>query len=169
MLPLGRWRNSLQQEDIGLPHLKITDRLSMVGFELTASWQSSRKVNMDEVQSRVQTCISSWKSGKFMPLVCRPFSLNTYCLSKVWFRTSSVDMRAGDITAITSKIKSYCYQDLYQKPSEVLLYRGVDEGGLGLHHLKSKALANLISTFIQTAKTQIFKALSFIHGCTAIM
>jgi hypothetical protein len=54
VLPLGRWRNSLQQEDIGLPHLKITDRLSMVGVELTASWQSTRKVNMDEVQTRFQ-------------------------------------------------------------------------------------------------------------------
>ena len=99
-----------------------------------------------------------------MPLVCRPFSLNTYCLSKVWFRTGSVDMRAGDITAITSKIKSYCYQNLYQKPSEVLLYRGVDEGGLGLHHLKSKALANLISTFIQTAKNTNFQS-SLFHSC----
>ena len=125
VLPLGRWRNSLQQEDIRYPHLKLTDSLSMVGVELTASWQTTRKLNMDEVQSRVQKCVASWKSGKFMPLVCRPFSLNTYCLSKVWFRTSSVDLRAGDVTAITSRVKSYCYQDLYQKPSEVLLYTGV--------------------------------------------
>ena len=48
VLPLGRWRNSLQQEDIGFPHLKITNSLSMVGVELTASWQSTRKTNMDE-------------------------------------------------------------------------------------------------------------------------
>ena len=65
-----------------------------------------------------------------MHLVCRPFSLNTYCLSKVWFRTSSVDLRAGDITAITIRIKSYCYQDLHQKPSEVMLYMAVEEGVL---------------------------------------
>jgi hypothetical protein len=31
VLPLGRWRNTLQQEDIGFPHLKLTDCLSMVG------------------------------------------------------------------------------------------------------------------------------------------
>ena len=92
-----------------------------------------------------------------MPLVCRPFSLNTYCSSKIWFRTSSVDMRAWDISAITSRLKSYCYQDLFQKPSEVLLYRGVEEVGLGLHHIQSKALANLISTFIQTACKKSFQ------------
>ena len=122
VLALGRWRNSLQQEDIGFPHLRITESLSMVGVELTASWPSTRKLNNDELQVRVQNCIGSWKSGKFLPLVCRPFSLNTYCSSKVWFRTSSVDLRAGDIKAITSRLKSYCYQDMYQKPSEVLLY-----------------------------------------------
>ena len=157
VLALGGWRNSLQREDIGFPYFKLTESLAMVGVDLTASWQSTRKMNMDELQSRVQKCIGSWKSGKFLPLVCRPFSLNTYCSSKIWFRTSSVDMRAGDILAITSRLKAYCYQDLSQKPSEVLLYRGVEQGGLGLHHIHSKALANLISTFIQTACNKNFQ------------
>ena len=157
VLPLGRWRRSLQQEDISFPYMKLCDSLSMVGVELTASWQTSRKLNNDELQKRVQSCIGSWKSGKFMPLVSRPFSLNTYCTSKVWFRTGSVDLRVGDITAITSKLKSYCYQDLYQKPSEVLLYRRVEEGGLELHHVQSKAQAHLISTSIQTAASKRFR------------
>ena len=38
---------------------------------------------------------------------------------------------------------------------------GVDEGGLGLHHLKSKALANLISTLIHTAKNTRFQSSLF--------
>ena len=99
----------------------------MVGVDLTVSRQSTRKQNNDELLDRVQGCIGSWKSGKFFPLVCRPFSLNTYCLSIVWFCTSSVDMRTGDIKAISSRVKAYCYEDLFQKPSEVLLYRGVEE------------------------------------------
>ena len=49
VLPLGRWRNTLQQEDIGHPHFRLTDRLSMVGVELLASWQQTRKVNNDEL------------------------------------------------------------------------------------------------------------------------
>ena len=151
VLPLGRWRGTLQQEDILYPYMKLCDTLEMVGVDLTANWQASRRINNDDLLSRVQRCIGAWKSGKFMPLVSRPFSINTYCLSKVWFRAGSVDMRVGDITAITCRVKSYCYQDLYQKPSEVLLYRREGEGGLGLYHLQSKALAHLISKFIQTA------------------
>ena len=157
VLPLGRWRNSLQQEDIQFPYLKITDSLSMVGVDLTASWQSTRKLNNDELQDKVSKCIGAWKSGKHLPLVSRPFSLNTYCLSKVWFRTGCVDLRAGDITSITSKVKQYCYQDLFQKPNEVLLFQRVGDGGLGLQHLKSKALAHLIATFLQTACNKNFQ------------
>ena len=157
VLPLGRWRNTLQQEDIGFPHLRITDQLSMVRVELTASWQKTRKINNDDLQARVQNCVGAWKSGKHLPLVSRPYSLNTYCMSKVWFRTSSVDMREGDITAITSRAKSYCYQDLLQKPSEVVLFRTVQDGGLGLHNMRCKSLANLISTFILTAANKNYQ------------
>ena len=93
-----------------------------------------------------------------MPLVCRPFSLNSYCLSKAWFRTHSVDLRAGDITAYTSACKGWLYQDMLEKPNELLLYRPVEEGGLGLHHVQSKAQASLISTFLQTAVNPRFQS-----------
>ena len=46
---------------------------------------------------------------------------------------------------------------LFQKPSEVLLYRDVKDGGLGLHHLQSKSQAHLIATFLQTASGRRFQ------------
>ena len=156
VLALGRWKNSLQQEDIQFPYMKLSPQLSMVGVELASSWQATRKINCDELKDRVKNTIGSWRSGKHMPLVCRPFSLNSYCLSKVWFRTGSIDLRQGDIQDISSKCKSWCYQDLLQKPSEVILYREVEQGGLGLHHVQSKAMAHLISTFLQTAASSRF-------------
>ena len=163
VLPLGKWRTTLKQEDIGLPYMKICDTLSMVGVELTATWINTRKINNEILLKKVQTCINSWKSGKFMPLICRPFSVNTYCSSKIWFKTCSVDLRVCDVTAITSRLKSYCYQDLLQKPTEVLLYRKIEDGGLGLHHIQSKAKAHLIATFMQTAANDQFRS-SLLHS-----
>ena len=46
---------------------------------------------------------------------------------------------------------------MFEKPGELLLYRPVEEGGLGLHHVKSKALAGLIVTFLQTAANPLFQ------------
>ena len=53
VLPLGRWRQTLQQEDIKFPYLRLSSSLSMVGVELTASWQSTRKINNDEIQENM--------------------------------------------------------------------------------------------------------------------
>ena len=39
----------------------------------------------------------------------------------------------------------------------MLLFHKIEDGGLGLQHIKSKALAHLIATFLQTASGKIFQ------------
>ena len=72
VLALGRWRNTLQQEDIRYPFMKLSDSLSMLGVDLTPSWQSTRKSNCDYIKSKVKNTVGLWKSGKQIPLVSRP-------------------------------------------------------------------------------------------------
>ena len=68
-----------------------------------------------------------------MPLTLRPYSANTYVMSKVWFKCSSMNLRVQDITSINSSVKSWLYQDCFEKPSELVLYRSPQDGGLGLY------------------------------------
>ena len=150
-LALGRWKGTLQQEDIPLRYMILSQSLEMVGVELKASWLQTRKANGDIMQARVSNTINAWKSGKFMDLSCRPWSLNNFALSKVWFRCHSVDIRVMDITSITSKIKSWLFQDQLEKPEEMILFRPTLMGGLGLHNVKLKALASMIRSFMETA------------------
>ena len=104
--------------------------------------------NGDAVQARIDNTIKLWRSGKFMNLTMRSWSLNTYCLPKIWFRTHSVDLRVQDITKITSRIKSWLYGDMLLKPEEMIMSRPAYHGGLGVHNVKMKALAGLITTFL---------------------
>ena len=92
----------------------------MVGVELRATWVQTRKSNGDIIQQRVANTINSWRGGKFMDLTMRPWSVNAYVLSKVWFRCGSVDLREGDINTINSSVKSWLYADLLEKPSCIL-------------------------------------------------
>ena len=75
-LALGRWKGTLQQEDIPLNYMVLTDCLDMVGVELKAGWVQTRKCNGDTIQNRVSSVVGSWKSGKFMDLSSRSFSEN---------------------------------------------------------------------------------------------
>ena len=93
VLLMGRWKGTVEQTDIGYPHLRITDSLAFVGVQLQASWVKTRKENNDILVDRLQSTINWWKSGKFMRLISRPFSVNSYTLSKIWFKTYVVDLR----------------------------------------------------------------------------
>ena len=150
-LALGRWRGLLEQEDIPLKYMVLTQTLDMVGVELQATWPKSRKVNGEFAQGKIDSTINSWKSGKFMDLISRPWSINNYALSKIWHRAHTVDLRVIDINKITCKIKSWLYQDQLEKPEEVVLYRSIHHGGLGLHNVKIRSNALLIKTFLETA------------------
>ena len=98
-----------------------------------------------------------------MPLTMRPWSINCYVLSKVWFRCGSVDLRVADISAITSSVKSWLYADLLEKPSEAVMCRPVSYGGLGVTSVRFKALAVLIRNFMETAANPKFKR-SLLHS-----
>ena len=149
-LPLARWRGTLAQEDIP-SYMTISDHLEMVGVELRATWSQTRKANGDIVQKRVADTVRLWKSGKFMNLSLRAFSMNIYCFSKIWFRTHSVDLRELDASKITSNAKSWLYGDMLIKPEELVLYRPTASGGLALLNVKIKALSGLIRSFLETA------------------
>ena len=160
-LPLARWRGTLQQTDIPCKYMTISDHLDMLGVELRATWVQTRKANGDEVQSRVESTTRQWRSGKFMHLSLRSWSLNSYCLSKVWFRTHCVDIREQDINKISST-KSWLYADLFLKPKELVMFRPAYYGGLEVHNVKNKALAALTRTFLETACNPSFQRSLFL-------
>ena len=92
-----------------------------------------------------------------MPITQRCWSLNSYALSKVWFRTRCVNLRECDFKKGNSACKSWLYQDRFAKPEEMVLHRPHNYGGLGLHSVKFKAMAGFITTFLQTAANPKFQ------------
>ena len=156
-LPLGRWKGTLCQEDLPVKYIVISEHLDMVGVKLKASYLQTRKINCDDLQEKVNNVIKPWKGGKFMPLTQRSHSLNTYCLSKVWFKCPSVNLRACDHTKITANIRSWLFQDQLEKPEDFVLYRPRNLGGLGLVHVEIKAQALLTRSFLETAVNPSFR------------
>ena len=150
-LPLGRWRGTLQQEDIPLPYILLSEHLDMVGLVLKATYTQTRKVNCDDILDKFGKIMGSWKGGKFMPLTQRPWSINTYALPKIWFRCHSLELRAGDFVKINSNIKSWLYADMLEKPEELVMFRPKWKGGLSVQNVKYKSQAILIKSFLETA------------------
>ena len=62
-----------------------------------------------------------------------------------------MDMRVGDSSAITSSVKSWLFQDMMEKPQEMVTYRQVELGELGVHCVRTRSMAMLINTFLAQA------------------
>ena len=133
-LPLGTWKGHMKKEDLPVNYIALTDYLDMIGVKLAANFQKTRQINCDELLLKVKNMIGAWKGGKFMPITERSYAVNTYCLSKVWFKCSSLPLRLGDLSSITATVKSWIYADQLEKPSEIVLLRPQTSGGLGLVH-----------------------------------
>ena len=91
-----------------------------------------------------------------MPLTQRSFSLNSFCLSKIWFRTASVNLREKDCQQINSQVKAWLFSDQLELPEQHVLYRPRNKGGLNLIHVKYKAISELIRSFLETAVNKDF-------------
>ena len=53
-IPLGRWKGTLCQED---QYVQLSDHLDFVGVELRATYQQTRKVNGDHLQTTVRNTV----------------------------------------------------------------------------------------------------------------
>ena len=107
--------------------MQLTNCLDMVGVQLCATWAATRKENGNNLRGKIANLVGCWRTGKFLPLSFRPHSVNTYALSKVWFRSST--LREGDYNAMNSSIKKWLYSDLLFKPEQLLLHRPANKGG----------------------------------------
>ena len=66
-LPLGRWKESLQEDDIPVKYIRISSRIDMLGVKLMSSFSKTRKINCDELNVKLSNLVNSWKAGRFMP------------------------------------------------------------------------------------------------------
>ena len=158
---MGEWKK-WSQEEIPLNFLTKSDFLDMLGVKIYSNYTETRQKNGEMLVKGVKETIDRWKSGKFMAFTDRTSCVNTYVLSKIWYKTSAIDFNKGDFEKITSYIKSWLYQDSLLKPDEILIYRKIADGGLGLFHIESKSKANFIVSFLQSATNPNFSK-SLLH------
>ena len=155
VLLLGGWKR-LQQHDIPINYIRISDHLDMLGFTLMATFTKTRKANGDAVQSKFRSTIGPWRAGRFMPLTMRSPSLNTYALPKIWFKSHSMEYRAGDFSFFNKQMQSWLFADMLEKPKDIVKYRSSNDGGLSLHHIKTKCAAILIKSLMETSCNEKF-------------
>ena len=161
-LALGRWKGTLQQEDIPFPFIKLSEQLDFIGVTLTATFMQTRRLNCEVIEKRVCDTVNAWRGGKFMSIVERGHSVNTYAFSKAVFRCSSIPLRAETEARVHGVARVWMMQDCYEKPAATVLHRAPEDGGLGLYSMRSRALAMLLRTFCELACNPSFRSSEYL-------
>jgi exonuclease III len=160
-LPLGRWRGTLTQEDLPCNFFRLSEHLDMLGVTLKATYTATRKANGEELVARMRNVVGPWRAGRHMALTMRPHLLNSTAFSKLYHRCTTGDLRVADSVAISKLAKSWLYADMLEKPEQLALHRDTRDGGLGLHRVDLRALAFLISSFLETAVQPAFQRVTY--------
>ena len=106
------------------------------------------EINGEDPAQRVKDTIVGYKAGRFLPLVSRPLSANTFISLKLSYRSAIFNLQQQDINKTQSATKQWVTQGMLLKPPELLLHRNPEEGGLGLVHAGARCKANLITCFV---------------------
>ena len=107
-LRLGRWRGTLQKEDLpsACQYIALSDFLDMLGLKLFASFKKTRQICGNELQDKFQRTVGVWRL-RFMELTQRPFSCNTYLLPKAWYRCHVMPLRVGDENNLKKQVSYF--------------------------------------------------------------
>ena len=68
LLLLGRWKGSLQQEDLPVRYIALSKHLDILGVQLKSTYTQTREVNGNILQEKVNKTTGSWQGGQYMSL-----------------------------------------------------------------------------------------------------
>ena len=90
----------------------MSEHLEMIGVKLLSTFQKTRKVNGDNLQSRVQNTIGPWRGGKFMPLISRPKSIKPQ-FHRNLYHQALYKWNIEEVRTIPAPLQSPYYDDSF--------------------------------------------------------
>ena len=156
VMPLGnRWKNKMKN-NCPLPYLQVTDRIDVLGISLHQTWTSTKSKNGDKLVNKISTIIGKWNSGRFYDLLLRPNIVNTYLFSNIWYYASVIDLKVADVTNMQSISNRYVHSNSSLRPEAIANYVDKKDGGLGVIHVKSKAIALFVKNLMKEAEVNLY-------------
>ena len=131
----GPWKRKFSQNNIPLTFLQVTDHLEILGVKLFESWRATQKENGIKVVNKVSRVADRWKGGRFYDFLLRPYIVNTYLFSNIWYAASVLDLQLGHLDEIQKKGNQYLHSDCFLKPQIIANYLPRDQMGLEMVHV----------------------------------
>ena len=125
-------------------------------MKIFENWSKTRHTAGNELRQKIKCVGDAWRRGRFYDFLLRPHVVNTYLFSNIWHKASAINLLCSDMDKLQREGNDFVFADCYLRPEKPVNYIEKREGGLQIHHVRSKAMALFIKNFLEESFTNIY-------------
>ena len=118
-----------------MPGVKIVEELECLGIIFSNKYCGMEDINFREIHDKISKQINNYSRLKYN-LIQRVYVINTYILSRIWYRSMVFSPPPWFIKSLDTLIRCYLW-GAKEKVKMKVCYNSIEKGGLGLvNHLE---------------------------------
>ena len=145
IMGIGRWEN---RADWPIRWLQTTSHLKILGITYSARTTTTISGTWGAILGKIRGGVQRWKSNRNWTMLGKTKILHTFILSQAWFVAQVLPCPQAIATDIERSMSHYLFHDQVERIQLEKLYRGKEEGGLGLVNTAAKCQALLGRTAV---------------------
>ena len=136
IMGIGEWVGKV---DWCLPWIKVEPSLRIFGIIFHPTYSEILEDNWKKAVEGFSDCVLGWKMRALDTIFQRVEVLKTFALPKLWYKAQLLPLPGKVASQLEEKIRNFVWQGKLEKPAYVEMCNMVEDGGLGLPCVRSKA------------------------------
>ena len=146
IMGLGDWEG---KDNWCLPWLKVEKSLKIFGITFTPRYDEILEENWRLAKEGFTNCLRAWKNRALESVFQRVEVLRVFALPKLWFKALLLPLPARVAASLENEVRNFIWRGKMEKPAFTEMCNSVEEGGLNLPCLRSKADSLLLKQLLR--------------------
>ena len=146
ILGLGEWEG---KTDWVLPWIKVEPKLKIFGITFHPKYEDILEDNWRLVGEGFGKCLNAWKTRALDSIFQRVEVLRIFAMPKLWYIALLLPLPGKIATRFEQQVRNFIWKGRLEKPAYSELCNSVEEGGLGVPCIRSKADSLLLKQLLR--------------------
>ena len=146
ILGLGEWEG---KTDWVLPWIKVEPKLKIFGITFHPKYEDILEDNWRLVGEGFGKCLNAWKTRALDSIFQRVEVLRIFAMPKLWYIALLLPLPGKIAARFEQQVRNFIWKGRLEKPAYSELCNSVEEGGLGVPCIRSKADSLLVKQLLR--------------------
>ena len=146
IMGIGDWRG---KDRWVLPWIKTVPSLKIFGIIFHPTYQEILEDNWEKTVLEFDKCLLAWKTRSLESIFQKVELLKTFAIPKLCYKALLLPLPGKVAQKLEEKMRSFIWRGKLEKPATAEMFNPVEEGGLGLTCLRTKADSLLLKQVLR--------------------